>query len=540
MPPHLHRRALHDWLLALALVAAGLLLVGADSNWDLRNYHLYNVRALLGWRPLDIAAAQLQGWHNPALDVPMYLLQLSGLPAVLVSAWLALPTVVSIAALLRLLEACAPTPPGWTARVVLGLLAITGAATGSTFALSMNDAFVGAGMLAALALVVPTRRGDGYADGHRDGDGHGDARRWLLGGLLAGAVIGLKLSGGFYALALAPTALVGGSAAARARRIAALGLGGLLGAGITYGPWAWHLWQATGNPFFPYFNQVFKAAGALPLDYVDARFLPATTTDRLLAPLRLLQDSRRFSELSLRDPRVLLGLLAFAWAGWRPARAPAPAASAPTENDDDADLKRRACRRLAVFMLVGTAAWLLQSGIYRYAIALEQLGALAIVVAVLGGTRRRQAAWLLALLVLVSVDTRRPHWGREASGTMAGVQAPALGAQALVVTATDDPLAYLALGLPSDTPLVALANNFVQPGACTALERAGRHRVAAQTGPLWWLFDPTRPTAGAITVLQSAHGLRVTDACVDYPNPLGPARLCRLQRVATVAPACPG
>jgi benzylsuccinate CoA-transferase BbsE subunit len=73
-----------------------------------------------------------------------------------------------------------------------------------------------------------------------------------------------------------------------------------------------------------------------------------------------------------------------------------------------------------------------------------------------------------------------------------------------------------------------------------ALERAGRRRVAAQTGPLWWLFDPTRPTAGAITVLQSAHGLRVTDACVDYPNPLGPARLCRLQRVATVAPACPG
>ena len=66
------------WVGALVCAASlfGLALQGMDANWDLRNYHLYNPHAwLTGRSAVDIAPAQLQGFHNPILDLPLYWLQ---------------------------------------------------------------------------------------------------------------------------------------------------------------------------------------------------------------------------------------------------------------------------------------------------------------------------------------------------------------------------------------------------------------------------------------------------------------------------------
>ena len=83
------------WLAALVCVPSlfGLFRQGMDANWDLRNYHLYNPHAwLTGRDSLDVAAAQLQSFHNPLLDVPLYLLVSSGAPTLLAGLWLLLPT----------------------------------------------------------------------------------------------------------------------------------------------------------------------------------------------------------------------------------------------------------------------------------------------------------------------------------------------------------------------------------------------------------------------------------------------------------------
>ena len=72
------------WMFGLAVVLplVAMLLLGVDANWDLRNYHLYNVHAwFTGRGAMDIAPAQLQSWHNPLLDVPLYLIVTSGLGA---------------------------------------------------------------------------------------------------------------------------------------------------------------------------------------------------------------------------------------------------------------------------------------------------------------------------------------------------------------------------------------------------------------------------------------------------------------------------
>lgn len=60
-------------LLSLVFGAGVSLALGQDCNWDLRNYHFYNVHAWLGDRYLfDIAPAQRQTFLNPLLDLPFY------------------------------------------------------------------------------------------------------------------------------------------------------------------------------------------------------------------------------------------------------------------------------------------------------------------------------------------------------------------------------------------------------------------------------------------------------------------------------------
>ncbi len=493
-------------LLAIGLPLLATLLVGGDSNWDLRNYHLYDAHALLSGRAaLDVAPAQVQSWHNPLLDLPMYWLATSGLPARMTTLWLALPAMATLWCLLCLQSRLSPTPPTRLAQAVLAALAFSGAAAWSTFASSMDDGFVAAGIALALCFVVdaPERRG---------------STAWALAGLAAGATAGLKLSAAIYCVALAVAALPGGGPRDKAARVLPLALGGLAGFTLSYGWWGWRMAAEFGNPVFPYFNQWFHSRAALPLDFADARFRPHSVGDALLAPVHLLRNSRLFSELTLRDPRLLCALLAFPILGWR-----APAGG---------------LRTLAVFVVAAFACWIAQYGIYRYAIVLEVLGALGLVLALqrVPGKHSVTVALVLAF-VLVSADTRRPHWGRDATGTVAGLRAPSLGSDALVVTASDAPLAYLALGLPAQVPLVGLANNFMQPDRCTALQSRAAHLLASHAGPMW-LLSADAPAPADLAMLHRAYGFDVAGPCVDYPNPLAAARLCPLRRVGPVRTEC--
>src|SRR5688500_14064442 len=118
--------AFRNWPLALAVLlpVIALLALGNDASWDLRNYHLYGPHAWLhGRAAIDVAAAQMQGYHNPLLDLPMYLLASAGAPPKLIGLWLALPAMAAIWCLLRLQERLSPEPPGLGARVFLALLA---------------------------------------------------------------------------------------------------------------------------------------------------------------------------------------------------------------------------------------------------------------------------------------------------------------------------------------------------------------------------------------------------------------------------------
>lgn len=73
--PGPQRQWLWVLLACLAIGAALSIHMGQDASWDLRNYHLYNAWAWLNGREkTDVAAAGLQSFFNPILDVPYYFL----------------------------------------------------------------------------------------------------------------------------------------------------------------------------------------------------------------------------------------------------------------------------------------------------------------------------------------------------------------------------------------------------------------------------------------------------------------------------------
>jgi hypothetical protein len=488
-------------LIAIGLPLAGLIVLGQDANFDLWNYHLYNAHAWLHGRyAIDIAPAGMQSWHNPLLDVPLAWLTDFGAPGFVVGLWLTLPTMLAFYLLLRM-PAWLGQPLGAAPQFALALMALTGAGVASALGASFDDAFVAAGILAALALALTA---------------NGRFSRWLLAGVVAGATAGLKLTATGYCLALVAACLPLGPLRELPRRLGALALGGVLGALLTYGDWGLHLWNAFGNPVFPYFNQWFHSPLALPAPYADERFNPKTFLDAVLVPWRLLFKNQHYSELTLRDPRLLLGWLALPWLAWRLRSRP---------------VQGRAWLALLLFYLVAFSLWCLQSGIYRYLVVLELLAVLACAV-LLARLRPRwlqAAVFIIAVLALASY-TRRPNWGRTPfTDPFLPAFAPALPADSLVLLSGIGAQGYLAAALPDSVPVYGIENSVISPGHCTGLRVAIGRKLRAQRGPVWSLGPRPEDAPEHWRRYERRYGLFVEGACRPVVTPHETLSLCPLR-----------
>ncbi|MDQ2804289.1 MAG: hypothetical protein M3Y41_17010, partial [Pseudomonadota bacterium] len=297
-------------LWALALFTLGFctlaLHVGSDASYDLRNYHIYNgLAALHGRLWFDIAPAQLQTFYAPTLDVIDFVLRqrLNDHPALL-DAILALPQ--ALAAFLALGVAMRTLPEAMPGRLPLALVAIVLGATGAaglpTLATGMSEMLPACCVLGGLILLLDAR--------WNTPDGLGRA---IAAGLLAGAAGGLKLTAAPYAAGLAAVLLTPAGSSVRVRGLALLAflLAAAVGACALGGVWWWTLWQRTGNPLFPYFNDLFTSTWGPPARMTDARFLPRSVLEALTFPFLWAFEPRITTEPPVQDPR-----LALAWLGW--------------------------------------------------------------------------------------------------------------------------------------------------------------------------------------------------------------------------------
>ncbi len=447
--------------------------IGQDANWDLRNYHVYNVYALLNDRiGFDLAPARFQTYFNPTLDLLYY-----GL-----NRWLSAPVVGFVMGALHglnfvLVFAIARQLTGAAADLRLPLLLAAAAVLGPGFrgelGNTMGDNTTAPLLLGALYLILS--RWQVLLD-----HGARAAVAVLCAGLLMGLGTGLKLTNVPYAVALCLALFAVPLPFRRRFGLAFLfGVGVLAGVALTGGWWFLKMWHTFGNPLFPQFNNIFHSPWAAETGVIDTSFLPRTLAEYLRWPFIFAGDFHRVTEVAHNlgmwpVTYVLLAVLG-AMALLRRLRG----AALPTVSPRG--------RFFLLFFGLAYLVWMRLFSIYRYLIPLELLVPLAIWllwrgIAASAPAARRLAGATLVVLLLCAMPT--PKWGNAQWGAQAySAEVPAfeLPAQSVVFFAQPEPpMGWLVTMFPPQVKFIGVDTGFPES---PAWRQRVRQAVAERNGP---------------------------------------------------------
>lgn len=450
------------------------LLLGADTNWDLYNYHLYNAHALLhGRHALDFAPAGFQSFFNPLIDVPYYL-AVTHLPGAIAGFAMGALHGANFILLLhiarRALPADAPPrAPFW--------LALAGVLTGnflSELGNTMGDNTTALFVLGGLCVLLEWWK--------RVAAGGTAFGLLLVAGGLAGLGTGLKLTNALHALVLCAALLtLPLPPGARARAALLFAVGALLGWAVTGGYWVLVMWERFGNPLFTQLGSVFPNALALPVGIADAAWRPKEWWQHVLWPFLVSLDARRAGQLGFRQ--VIWALVYAAFMGWalsawwqRRRGRPSPPLAAPA--------------RLVLFAVgAGFIAWMEIFGIYRYLVPIELLAPLALYLLAAARWPLPRAARVARAPIVIATFvalTGMKTWGHAAwRDPMLAVDAPPIAQPertTVLIAGGDPPWAWLIPGFPREVAFMQLGGNFPEgPGFVPMV----RERIARRGGPVF-------------------------------------------------------
>jgi hypothetical protein len=504
-------------------IAALSIWLGQSTSWDLRNYHWYNPYALLtGRMGFDAAVAHHATYYNPLIDLPLWVVGHIG-PGWVAGAFLGLVQGLNFS-FLYLIARDALSPEIVMRRALAALIAVLGVTGGYAVILTGTtyyDNVVSIPVLAGLWLIVR----------HRvtlDAGEAKDARRIvMIAGLLTGIAVGLKLPTAPFGLAV--LAAVAAAPSLHGRRIALIfwcGVAAFAGLMLASGWWFFVLWRETGNPLFPYFNDLIGSTLILDASYRDTRFLPGSTLDALTFPFRFAAHWQVASDWAVNDWRVAFAYVLVPFAALLTALG--GASSAPI-------VERRAARILFAFAIGAYVSWLAVFAIYRYITPLEMISPLLIVAAVglvpLPGLARKVAV-AAALVSVVTLTTLYKGNRAPFADSMVAVDVPAIaGPEATMALMTGiEPMGFVIPEFPAAIPFLRVDGFLVGPDKDTAFLRAMTGRIQAHLaggGDLFTLFLPGETARGDRAL--SLIGLTRTEDCADVASNLAPAlRWCRV------------
>jgi hypothetical protein len=491
------------WLLLCAgpaLFALVSVAIGKKTGWDLFNYHWYNPFALLENRfGFDVAVGHHATYYNPLSDLPLYLVANHG-PAWLggiFSGAMAGVTVSVIGALAYFVLPIANNRHRVVAAAILAILGACGAGASQEIGDPAND--IPAAIGSFIALVILASNIDAL---QQPKIALGTARILLLAGFCAGAAVGLKLTTAVYGFGAAAAVLtIAGSFKIRALRLSLFGVGAVTGVLLLGGFWMLRMWQFSGNPFFPYFNDVFKSPLLVTTGYLDPNFHPANWTIRLLFPFFFTADSHYVSESGFRDAHILAIYVLIPLSLLMPI-------FSPTSLRDRSPKTLAQTRLLFAFAGGSYMAWLVVFDVYRYLIPLEMLSPLLVALAIWRWPISNKnklvvtAVTLVVLQLVVRIDlSDRQSW----SGPYVQVDAPSLEdpAHTMILMTGHEAMAFVIPAFPTTVPFLRIDGWLVQGSDReTGLARTMRARVNAHSGPLFVLFSEKELDA-TLTALQS-------------------------------------
>ena len=473
---------------ALGLLAIGL---GRTFSWDVRNYHYYNGFAFLEDRiGHDLAPGARQSFHNPILDVFFYLAY-RHLPGPIAGFLLGFVHGLNFPLLFLVVWSVLRGPAAVGPRVLLALAITTCGVLHRTFLVQVGgaaqDNVVSLFVLAGLAVLLAPLRASPRRDPVTP------AQILVAGGLL-GAAVGLKPTAAIYApgLALAVSFLPGASWKARCLRLFPLASGGLAGAAATGGFWALRMERLTGNPIFPYLNQIFRSPLVPAHSFEYRRFLSSETLLYRDSSILDLEEwaLRRLGSEDFRYPLllVLVALLGLLWLGRR--RLP----RATWVDSADGVF-------LSLFFLGSFVVWLKAFALERYLFAaslLTPLLAFFLLERVLAAPRLRGAALAALLSVLVASfdlsNQERVPWSPDPFEVDLS-RIPVSG-DAMVVMVDHSPTSYVIPAFPPGVRFVRPTGNlYLKPW--NPLYRLIAGAVRDHPGPLFALFAGGKGETGA-------------------------------------------
>lgn len=243
-------------VLWLALAGIPVALGGIGISWDALNHHVY-----LGWTAFsprfdrDWLAASYQAYQYPYLYWPFYKLVEHQVPGMWAGAVLNSLHVLCVPALWLIARECVPVR-SWEAtamRTGAVVLAFSGELTLSLMDTTANDAYAASPLVWSVALaMVAASRPSG------EGSWLSPARAVAISGLLAGVSVAFKLSNGPLVLVMPVIwAMIPGGMSDRVLQAARGTAWSVIGFVLAYGVWGWHLWQAFGNPLYPFYDNYF-------------------------------------------------------------------------------------------------------------------------------------------------------------------------------------------------------------------------------------------------------------------------------------------
>lgn len=516
-----------DLLVVLAgplAIAALSVWLGQSTSWDLRNYHWYNPYALLtGRMDVDAAVGHHATYYNPLIDLPLWLV------GHVAPGWLAAAFLGAVQGLnfsfLYLIARDALAPEIVLRRALAVLVAVLGVTGGYAVILTGTtyyDNVVSVPVLAALWLIVRDRV-------TLDAGAWADARKTaIVSGLLVGLAVGLKLPTAPFGLAiLAAIACVPLLHGRRLALVFTCGVAAFIGLMLASGWWFFVLWRETGNPVFPYFNDVIGSTLVLGESYRDTRFLPKTALEALSFPFRFALDWRVSSDWAVNDWRI-----AFAYV-LVPVALVVGAFGGASAN---AIVPRGAARILFGFAIAAYVSWLLVFGIYRYITPLEMLGPLLIVASIglLPLGRLKVPAIAAALIAVVALTTLYKGNRAPFADAMIEVQLPAIErpGETLALMTGFEPMAYVIPFFSPEIAFLRVQGFLVSPKTDEPFLRRMTTKIDAHLaagGDLFVLFIPGEARLGAEAL--TALGLQRTPDCATLSSNIGPLlQWCRVVR----------
>lgn len=423
-------------------------LAGKDTNWDLINYHFYIAHAWSHSKYLtDYMGAGPNSYFNPFGYLPFYWMVMANWPSIAIGLLLGAFHGIS---LILLWEISArfffknAAHARWLALISVLLAAsspLFAGTLGSTFLEPTLAVFVFGGLL-LVGLGCESR---------------GEKKSLLLyfsGGLLLGIATGFKLTNIIFIAGSGLSLLFVTGIRLRGLAAAAIfSIGVIFGCLISNGWWGYLLFHEFGNPFFPFFNEIFQSSYFSIEKLEHDRFKPVSIVDFAAFPFRMAYfHSWIYAENNAPDVRpALLIIFCIALA--------AKKIVTKIRRSAEPKLNNNTARNFIIlFFIFSTAFWLWTTGNGRYGLTLLLLIGPILIFAINKLLSNERRTLILGIVILILQVTHaatagNPRW-TSAEWTPHWLEV------FIPNHLKDTPYAYLSLGLSRSNSIVA---PFVHP-----------------------------------------------------------------------------